>query len=81
MAIGIFDDCIDIKNERDPAVAKDCGRGNSVDAPIIGLETLDHDLALSLNGIDEKGTSGMALEVDQNNDALIWICSGMVNYS
>src|SRR6187402_2412704 len=49
------DHSIDVQDEGDAAIAEDGGSRDARDVGIIGLEALDDDLALALDGIDHQG--------------------------
>ncbi len=61
---------IDVEDQGHPPVAQDGGGGDAGNVPVVGFETLDHDLALALNGVDQKGAAVAALGLDQQRHAV-----------
>src|SRR6516165_4598326 len=62
------DDRIDVEDQGDPPVAENGGCRNPWNMPVIGLQTLDDDLALALDRIDEKSAARAAFSFYKDGD-------------
>ena len=63
------DDGGDVEDQGDAAVAQDGRRGDARHLPVVGLEALDHHLALALDGVDQQRRAAAALALDQQGHA------------
>src|ERR1700754_5041334 len=52
------DDGVDVEDQGDAAVTQDGGGGDARHLLVVGLQALDHDLALALDGVDHQGGAG-----------------------
>ena len=64
------DDRVDVEDQRDASVAEDRRGGDPGHLPVVGLETLDHDLPLVVDGVDQKRATRADLGLDDEHDAL-----------
>ena len=63
------DDRVDVEDQGDAAIAEDGRGGDAGNVPVIGLQALDDDLALALDGIDQQRAARAAFGLDQKRDA------------
>src|SRR3990172_6426401 len=61
-----------VQDQRDPAVPQDGGRGDPLEPPEVGLQTLDHDLLLIQKLVDQKAEP-LSLVLDDDHESVDFI--------